>query len=68
LRNASENINVAFDVEKQTYITDCPRCAGTALLPPGENRLDTKQQGRERHHGYDTANYPGRFHGPLVAG
>ena len=35
LRIDSENINEAFEVEKQTVITECPRCAGTGLLPPG---------------------------------
>ena len=29
LRIDSENINEHFEVEKQTVITECPRCAGT---------------------------------------
>ena len=29
LRIDSENINEKFEVEKQTVITECPRCAGT---------------------------------------
>jgi len=31
----SENINEHFEVEKQTVITPCPRCAGKGFLPPG---------------------------------
>jgi DnaJ-class molecular chaperone len=29
----SENINENFEVEKQTVITECPRCAGTGFVP-----------------------------------
>jgi DnaJ-class molecular chaperone len=29
LRIDSENINEHFEVEKQTVITECPRCAGS---------------------------------------
>ena len=35
LRIDSENITEDFEVEKQTVITDCPRCLGLAFLPPG---------------------------------
>ena len=35
LRIDSENINENFEVEKQTVITQCPRCAGTGQLPTG---------------------------------
>jgi DnaJ-class molecular chaperone len=35
LRFDSENINEHFEVEKQTVITACPRCAGTGFLPAG---------------------------------
>jgi len=35
LRIDSENINEHFEVEKQTVITDCPRCLGLAFLLPG---------------------------------
>lgn len=34
LRIDSENINENFEVEKQTVITECPRCMGLAFLPP----------------------------------
>jgi DnaJ-class molecular chaperone len=32
LRIDSENINENFEVEKQTVITPCPRCAGTGFV------------------------------------
>ena len=32
LRIDSENINEHFEVEKQTVITECPRCAGTGFV------------------------------------
>ena len=35
LRIESENINENFEVEKQTVITECPRCMGLGFLPPG---------------------------------
>ena len=35
LRIDSENINEDFEVEKQTVITECPRCLGLAFLLPG---------------------------------
>ena len=35
LRIESENINEHFEVEKQTVITECPRCLGLGFLPPG---------------------------------
>ena len=35
LRIESENINEDFEVEKQTIITECPRCLGLGFLPPG---------------------------------
>ncbi len=35
LRIESENINEDFDVEKQTVITECPRCMSLGFLPPG---------------------------------
>jgi DnaJ-class molecular chaperone len=35
LRIDSENINEAFEVEKQTVITECPGCAGTGFVPAG---------------------------------
>ena len=35
LRIDSENINENFEIEKQTVITQCPRCAGTGQLPTG---------------------------------
>ncbi len=35
LRFDSENINEHFEVERQTVITGCPRCAGTGFLPAG---------------------------------
>jgi DnaJ-class molecular chaperone len=35
LRIDSENINEAFEVEKQVVITECPRCAGTGMVPAG---------------------------------
>ena len=34
-RIESENINEHFEVEKQTVITECPRCMGLGFLPPG---------------------------------
>jgi DnaJ-class molecular chaperone len=33
LRIDSENINEHFEVEKQTVITECPRCFGTGHVP-----------------------------------
>ena len=33
LRYDSENITENFEVEKQTVITECPRCASTGFLP-----------------------------------
>jgi DnaJ-class molecular chaperone len=35
LRIDSENINENFEVEKQTVITPCPRCAGTGFVKAG---------------------------------
>ena len=35
LRIDSENINEHFEVEKQTVITDCPRCGGVGFVPAG---------------------------------
>ena len=35
LRIDSENINENFEVEKQTVITQCPRCVGTGFVPAG---------------------------------
>lgn len=35
LRIDSQNINEAFEVEKQTVITECPRCVGTGHVPAG---------------------------------
>jgi DnaJ-class molecular chaperone len=35
LRIDSENINEAFEVEKQTVITECPACAGTGFVAAG---------------------------------
>jgi DnaJ-class molecular chaperone len=35
LRIDSENINEHFEVEKQTVITQCPRCNGTGYVPAG---------------------------------
>lgn len=35
LRIDSENINEHFEVEKQTVITQCPRCGGTGKAGPG---------------------------------
>ena len=35
LRIDSENINENFEVEKQTLITECPRCAGTGHVAAG---------------------------------
>ena len=35
MRIDSENITENFEVEKQTVITECPRCAGTGFLPAG---------------------------------
>ena len=35
LRIDSENITEDFEVEKQTVITECPRCLGLAFLPQG---------------------------------
>ena len=32
LRIDSQNINEHFEVEKQTVITECPRCAGTGFV------------------------------------
>jgi DnaJ-class molecular chaperone len=32
LRIDGENINERFEVEKQTIITECPRCAGTGYV------------------------------------
>jgi DnaJ-class molecular chaperone len=32
LRIDSENITETFEVEKQTVITECPRCAGTGFV------------------------------------
>jgi DnaJ-class molecular chaperone len=32
LRIEGENINERFEVEKQTIITECPRCAGTGYV------------------------------------
>jgi DnaJ-class molecular chaperone len=32
LRIDSENINEKFEVEKQTVITECPRCLGTGYV------------------------------------
>jgi DnaJ-class molecular chaperone len=37
LRIESENINEHFEVEKQTVITECPRCLGLGFLPPGSS-------------------------------
>lgn len=35
LRIDSQNINENFEVEKQTVITECPRCAGTGGVAAG---------------------------------
>ena len=35
LRIDSENINENFEVEKQTVITQCPRCGGTGFVKAG---------------------------------
>ena len=35
LRIDSENINENFEVEKQTVITECPRCTGTGVVAKG---------------------------------
>ena len=35
LRIGSENINERFVVEKQTVITESPRCVGLGFLLPG---------------------------------
>lgn len=35
LRIDSENINENFEVEKQTVITECPRCNGTGFVSAG---------------------------------
>ena len=35
LRIESENINENFEVEKQTVITECPRCGGTGFVAAG---------------------------------
>jgi DnaJ-class molecular chaperone len=35
LRIDSENINEKFEVEKQTVITQCARCAGTGYVAAG---------------------------------
>jgi uncharacterized protein with PIN domain len=32
LRIESENINEEFEVEKQTVITQCPRCGGSGFV------------------------------------
>ena len=64
----SENINENFEVEKQTVITECPRCAARGSCPRVRIEALGLQQERERHHGYDTANSSGRNHGPLAAG
>ncbi len=34
LRIESENINENFEVEKQTVITECPRCHGLGFISP----------------------------------
>lgn len=34
LRIDSENINENFEVEKQTVITECPRCKGLGFISP----------------------------------
>ena len=34
-RIESENINEEFEVEKQTVITECPRCGGSGFVPAG---------------------------------
>jgi predicted RNA-binding Zn-ribbon protein involved in translation (DUF1610 family) len=36
LRIENENINKNLKIEKQTVITPCPRCGGTAYLSPGD--------------------------------
>jgi hypothetical protein len=70
LRIDSENINENFEVEKQVVITNawpatapasCPRVRIAPLFARGNK----SEKGIT---GYDTANYPGRFHGPLAAG
>lgn len=35
LRIDSENINENFEVEKQTVITECPRCHGVGFVAAG---------------------------------
>lgn len=35
LRIDSENINEAFEVERQTVIAECPRCHGTGKVAAG---------------------------------
>mgnify|MGYP000854740898 FL=1 len=35
LRIDSENINENFEVEKQTVITECPRCQGKGFVQAG---------------------------------
>lgn len=35
LRIEGENINERFEVEKQTIVTECPRCVGTGCVPAG---------------------------------
>ena len=35
LRIDSENINENFEVEKQTVITECPRCSGVGFFQAG---------------------------------
>ena len=35
LRIHSEHITEDFEVEKQTVITECPRCLGLAFFPSG---------------------------------
>ena len=34
-RIESENINEDFEVEKQTVITQCPRCSGSGFVAAG---------------------------------
>ena len=71
LRIDSENINEHFEVEKQTVITPVRAAMARASWPRvkigAHGPADSRTQERERHPGYDTANYPGRFHGPLEA-
>jgi DnaJ-class molecular chaperone len=42
LRIESENINEDFEVEKQTVITECPRCLGLGFMP----HLSPRSHGR----------------------